>query len=594
MALKNKEDVLTIEDKLKAALVPEDEKPYQIPEKWVWTRLGAISSVVGGGTPRSNDAVFYENGDIPWIRPVDLSDYNDMYISYGSRSITREGLKSSSARLIPKNSLLFSSRAPIGYVAIAANDVTTSQGFKSFLPTSALVPQFGYWYLKYAKPIAESLASGTTFQEISGSKAALIPIPLPPIPEQQQIAEKLESLLGKINEAKVLLDEVPEILRNLRQTVLASACSGRLTEEWRTGRSFPKDAKDIVTEIKNRRLKIAESPIQKNKLKDLYSFQEEQISLSLPRTWSIVALNKLCESFSYGTSSKSIPSGEVAVLRMGNIQKGKLDWTDLAYTSDHEEIHKYRLSAGDVLFNRTNSPELVGKTAIYRGEQPAIFAGYLIKINNYRELNSEYLNYCLNTAYAKEYYMRVKSDGVNQSNINAQKLGKFEIPFCPVEEQEEIVRRVESLFSKVDDLEEQYKEAMERIEILPEIILSKAFRGELVPQDPNDEPASVLLERIIGHFSDVSTHTKRSHQGPAIPRKELNQQKGYTMSKRRQDADVKGKPFLTDKLRDLGGKASAEQLYEASDLPIVDFYKQLSDEYDQTWLKKTEDMVEVA
>jgi type I restriction enzyme S subunit len=496
MAVKKKEDALAIEDKLKVALVPEGEQPYQIPEKWAWTRLGAITSVVGGGTPRSNDSLFYENGDIPWIRPVDLSDYDDMYISCGSRSITREGLKNSSARLIPKNSLLFSSRAPIGYVAIAANDVTTSQGFKSFLPTSALVTQFGYWYLKYAKPLAESLASGTTFQEISGSKAALLPIPLPPLPEQQRIAEKLESLLGKIKEARVFLDEVPEILHNFRQTVLAAACSGRLTEEWRDRRSFPKNAKDTVAEIKDRRLKIAESPIQKDKLEDLYSFQKEQISLSLPRTWSVVALNKLCESFSYGTSSKSAPSGEVVVLRMGNLQKGKIDWTDLAYTSDHEEIDKYRLSAGDVLFNRTNSPELVGKTAIYRGEQPAIFAGYLIRIDNYKELDSEYLNYCLNTAYAKEYCMKVKSDGVNQSNVNAQKLGKFEIPFCPIEEQEEIVRRIESLFSKADDLEAQYKEAMELVESLPEIILSKAFRGELIPQDPSDESSLILLQRI--------------------------------------------------------------------------------------------------
>jgi type I restriction enzyme S subunit len=223
MAAKKKEDSLTIEDKLKASLITEDEQPYPIPENWVWTRIGDITQIVGGGTPRSNDPAFYEDGTIPWIRPVDLSDYDDMRISRGSKNITQEGLKNSPARLIPKNSLLFSSRAPIGYVAIASNDVTTSQGFKSFLPTSALVPQFGYWYLKYAKPLAESLASGTTFQEISGSKAALIPIPLPPLPEQQRIAEKVESLLGKIKEAKALLDEIPEILQNFRQTVLAAA-----------------------------------------------------------------------------------------------------------------------------------------------------------------------------------------------------------------------------------------------------------------------------------------------------------------------------------------------------------------------------------
>ena len=179
MTAKKKEDSLTIEEKLKAALVPEAEQPYPLPGNWVWTKMGAITRIVGGGTPRSHDPALYEDGSIPWIRPVDLSGYDDMYISQGSRNITEEGLRNSSARLIPKNSLLFSSRAPIGYVAISANEVTTSQGFKSFLPTSALVPQYGYWYLKSAKLLAESLASGTTFQEISGAKATLIPIPLP-------------------------------------------------------------------------------------------------------------------------------------------------------------------------------------------------------------------------------------------------------------------------------------------------------------------------------------------------------------------------------------------------------------------------------
>ena len=179
MTAKKKEDSLTIEEKLKAALVPEAEQPYPLPGNWVWTKMGAITRIEGGGTPRSHDPALYENGAIPWIRPVDLSGYDDMYISQGSRNITEEGLRNSSARLIPKNSLLFSSRAPIGYVAISAKEVTTSQGFKSFLPTSALVPQYGYWYLKSAKLLAESLASGTTFQEISGAKATLIPIPLP-------------------------------------------------------------------------------------------------------------------------------------------------------------------------------------------------------------------------------------------------------------------------------------------------------------------------------------------------------------------------------------------------------------------------------
>ena len=110
------------------------------------------------------------------------------------------------------------------------------------------------------------------------------------------------------------------------------------------------------------------------------------------------------------------------VIRMGNLQGGEIDWKNLAYSDDKNDIKKYKLSTGDVLFNRTNSAELVGKTSIYRGEYPAIYAGYLIKLDYDRNiLSGEYLNYVLNSPNAKEYCNRVKTDGVNQSNINAKK-----------------------------------------------------------------------------------------------------------------------------------------------------------------------------
>jgi type I restriction enzyme S subunit len=132
-----------------------------------------------------------------------------------------------------------------------------------------------------------------------------------------------------------------------------------------------------------------------------------------------VKLGEVCEDVEYGSATKSKETGKVPVLRMGNIQNGRFDWDDLVYTSDAAEIKKYLLKKNDVLFNRTNSAELVGKTAIYKGEQPAIFAGYLIRIN-YKDdlLDGDYLTYYLNTRAAKVYGNSVRSFGVNQSNIN--------------------------------------------------------------------------------------------------------------------------------------------------------------------------------
>ena len=199
----------------------------------------------------------------------------------------------------------------------------------------------------------------------------------------------------------------------------------------------------------------------------------------------------------YGTSAKSSEHGTHPVLRMGNIQNARFDWSDLVYTSDPDEVEKYLLKEDDVLFNRTNSPELVGKTAIYRLERPAIFAGYLIRINQIKTIvNSHYLNLFLNSPIAKNHGNRVKTDGVNQSNINGEKLSNYSFPFCSLAEQDEIVSQLDEKLSLVDDLEQEISENLARAEALRQSILKKAFAGQLVPQDPHDEQASVLLARI--------------------------------------------------------------------------------------------------
>jgi type I restriction enzyme S subunit len=254
----------------------------------------------------------------------------------------------------------------------------------------------------------------------------------------------------------------------------------------------------LVKSLFKKRLEKCSTPGQKQKIDSLYKETETEDDNNIPESWRFTFLSKICESFQYGTSAKSDKEGKVVVLRMGNLQNGKIDWSELAYTSDDKEIEKYLLEKNTVLFNRTNSPELVGKTSIYNGDRKAIFAGYLIRINSYSDvLDSHYLNFALNTGYAREFCHREKTDGVSQSNINAQKLAHFELPLPPLEEQKEIVRQVDKLFALADKVEEHYKKAKAKVDNLSQSVLAKAFRGELVPQDPNDEPAEKLLERIM-------------------------------------------------------------------------------------------------
>lgn len=160
-------------------------------------RIGEIATVIGGGTPSTSDPDNY-GGNIPWITPKDLSNHKSRYISHGERSITNKGLKNSSAKLLPKKTILFSSRAPIGYIAIAKTEVTTNQGFKSLILNDEHHPEFFYYLLKTYTPLIESYATGSTFKEISGGALQNIEVSIPTLNIQKVIAHILGSLDDKI------------------------------------------------------------------------------------------------------------------------------------------------------------------------------------------------------------------------------------------------------------------------------------------------------------------------------------------------------------------------------------------------------------
>lgn len=316
--------------------------------------------------------------------------------------------------------------------------------------------------------------TGTTIKHLTRESLARFKVPVPPLPEQKRIADKLDALLARVDACRARLDRAPGILKRFRQSVLAAATSGELTREWREERG-------------------------------------------LDGEWPVVDLESVAGDFSYGSAAKSSKAGKVPVLRMGNIQDGLLDWGDLVFTSDAAEISKYRLCNGDILFNRTNSPELVGKAAVFRGERDAIYAGYLIRVRCGERLLPEYLNYCLGSPAGREYCWQVKSDGVSQSNINARKLAAFTFGLPSVEEQQEIIRRVEELLALNLTLGAKSGRARVLVERLTSSALAKAFRGELVAQDPNDEPASALLAKLKTAQINAAAESSRRH--PKTPGK---------------------------------------------------------------------------
>uniref|UniRef100_UPI0030D9283F restriction endonuclease subunit S n=1 Tax=uncultured Alcanivorax sp. TaxID=191215 RepID=UPI0030D9283F len=208
---------------------------HNIPSEWLPLKIGEVTDVVAGGTPKASQPEnFSEPGsEISWLTPADLSNYSGKYIAHGARDLSQQGYDSSSAKLMPSGTLLFSSRAPIGYVAIAKNEISTNQGFKNFVIPEWIDSSYCYYYLRSIRHVAESMGTGTTFKEISGANAKKLPFILPPLAEQKAIAEKLDTLLAQVESTKARLERIPKILKRFRQSVLAAAVSGKLTEGWR-------------------------------------------------------------------------------------------------------------------------------------------------------------------------------------------------------------------------------------------------------------------------------------------------------------------------------------------------------------------------
>ena len=321
--------------------------------------------------------------------------------------------------------------------------------------------------------IVSKTKTGTSKESINRGNFSNYEIPYFPIDFQ---LANYQRFVDAKNTIKTLIDEYEKqksYAKQLRQNVLQEAIEGKLTADWRKQHPVQKGNLDYDAEALFEKIQ-AEKLETKSTKKTVAPIAKDEIPFEIPTGWKWVRLGEICEGFMYGTSAKSLPSGKCPVLRMGNIQNGKIDWEKLVYTNNDEEIEKYLLKQYDLLFNRTNSREMVGKTAIFESTQKTIYAGYLVR---FRPINSNpyFVNIVLNSKTHREWCNEVKTDALGQSNINAEKLKNFITPLPPLAEQKEIVARVEKHLKTITQLETQIATRETTTKQLMQSILKDAF-----------------------------------------------------------------------------------------------------------------------
>lgn len=428
----------------------------KLPKNWVECALNELALVQSGGTPsRGNKA--YWNGNIPWIK---ISDIKDLYVDEATEYITEEGLANSAARLFPKGTILFTIFATIGRIGILNIEATTNQAIAGITPSNLINHKYLTYSLIDLSNSLQEQGKGVAQKNINQAILKSTLIPLPPLAEQNRIVAKLDALFAQLETIKTSMAKVPLLLKDFRQQVLNQAVTGKLTEEWRKGKELEDWKEYILLDV------IIEKPRN--------GFSPKAVEYETP----------------------------VKSLTLSATTSGKFNPLHVKYLeieAPNLTSHLW-LKKDDILIQRSNSLDYVGTAAIYDGTDfDFIYPDIMMKVRANDKILNKFLFYSLSSKTIKEYFKNNASGTAgNMPKINQETVSRTPINLPPLEEQQEIVSRVESLFAKAYVIEKQYETLKAKIESLPQAILHKAFKGELTEQLDSDGDARELLKEIEG------------------------------------------------------------------------------------------------
>jgi type I restriction enzyme S subunit len=470
------------------------------PEGWKWVKLREIAEMATGHTPsRSNSD--YWGGDIPWIKAKDARPVDGGIIDDSNEYTNEKGISNSSAVVLPKGTVCLSRTGSIGYSIILGRPMATSQGFVNWICSDAIVPRFLQALFILERPFLEDIAEGSAHETVYLSEAKAFHVCLPPIEEQRRIANRLDAIQSRTQATGETLDQVPDRIKEYRQSVLNAAFTGRLTADWREDHSDVEPAAQLLSGAEDRRT-------NKYKKRGKLNPVDEGLTYDIPDSWTWSQIGDVASHIRYGTSDKAkYENSGVPMIRMGDIENGQIHFDDLKYMPEGwDDREKFLLEDGDLLFNRTNSAELVGKSAVYKAEHPeAVFASYLVRAKLHEDIFApDLLASYINSAHGRRYIRAETKQQVGQANVNATKMASMPIPVPPAKEQEKLLRRIKQRLDKINEMAEHVDQADDRLDQLDRSVLAKAFRGELVEaeaerarrEDRDYETAEELLKRV--------------------------------------------------------------------------------------------------
>ena len=417
---------------------------------WKKLKISECAEIICGGTP-STSKMEYWDGNIPWITPKDLSNYNSMYISKGNRNISELGLKNSSAKLLPKNTILLTTRAPIGYIAIAKNELSTNQGFKSLIMKDGNIPEFFYYLLKYNMDSIKNLGNGTTFMEVNSTSLKKLELNIPPLEEQKKIASILSSLDDKIE----LNNRMNKILEEMAQTIF---------KEWFVNFNFPSEE---GKPYKDSGGKMIESELG-----------------AIPEGWEITNLEEICNIYSgYSYSSKDLSSSSDAMVTIKNFERNggfKLDGFKEIIISDKVKENHYA-NLYDVIVAHTDitqKADIIGNPILLLSKgkyNNLIISMDLVKVtlkNN--DISNTVLYNILSNINFKNHCLSYSS-GTTVLHLSKKALPSYKLAYPNSKLLKKLSNILEPIYKKISIIYEENQ----KLDSIRDTLLPKLMSGEI-------------------------------------------------------------------------------------------------------------------